>query len=564
MLNRRRFLHLGVGTGFGAIALGISPRQLAAATFARLAPAGGPGLPLCDTDPLLEFASQASVEIGGVPFAPIWFGDTFPKNALPFHQCESCAPTPEVDESVDVAIVGGGLSGLASAWLLRDRKPVLFELRSRFGGNAMGEQWNGLPYSLGSAYFIVPDRGSRLESMYSELGLLDSARIDSGPFTFEWNGAIEQNPCVQGCDPLQIAAVDAYRKLVAHFAFERYPDIPLPEKDDGWIRELDRDSLKSFLDAKVGPHLPPAYAAAIQAYCYSSFGIGWDELSAAAAWNFIAAEEFGRVVLPGGNAGLARAMWSQLRELEQAGECDGGSRLRAGCLVEGVRLLANGKVEVRWREPNGKRRTLHAKHVIMAMIDDLATHDGAKANALPSVQTVAYLVANVRLKRPLPTDIYDLFLLHNRRFPMDGGEFELDRRIVDALDGTFALKPPPSRGDVLTLYWPLPWHSARFTIIGESDWMAYAELGASQIRRALEVVGLSANDIEQVRLTRWGHAMPYAQPGQIADGIAEIVRRPIAERIWFVNQDNWLLPAVETCLEEAFTYTDSIRARLDS
>ena len=246
--------------------------------------------------------------------------------------------------------------------------------------------------------------------------------------------------------------------------------------------------------------------------------------------------------------------------------------LRAGCLVEGVRLLANGKVEVRWREPSGKRRTMHAKHVIMAnakhiawrMIDELNVLDLEKADAAPHINTVPYLVANVLLKRPVPTDIYDLFLLRDRRFPMDGAAFEKDRRIVDVVDGSFALKPPPSHGDVLTLYWPLPWHTARFTIVGDTDWQAYAELGASQIRRGLETIGLSAADIAQVRLTRWGHAMPFAQPGQIADGLAETVRRPIAERIWFVNQDNWLLPAVETCLEEAFSFTDAIRSRLES
>ncbi len=511
-----------------------------------------------------------STIIGGVPFAPTWFGDTFPKNALPFHQCESCEPGGPPDETVEIAIVGGGLSGLASAWLLRDRKPVLFDLRPRFGGNAMGERWNGIPYSLGSAYFIVPDRGSRLEAMYRELGLLDRARVDVGPFTYEWRGAISQDPCIEGCDPEQIAAVDSYRKLVQHFAFTQYPDIPLPAGNDEWIRELDRVSLKDFLDTKVGPHLPAAYAAAIQAYCFSSFGVGWSELSAAAGWNFIAAEEYGRIVLPGGNAGLAQAMWAQLRALDQGGDGDGGTLLRAGCMVESVRLLGSGKVELRWREPDGKQRTMHAKRVIMAnakhivqrMIVDLAALDEAKANLLPQMQTVPYLVANVLLGKPVPTDIYDLFLLHDRRFPMDGGAFAGDRRIVDVVDGSFAMRPPPPARDVLTLYWPLPWHTARFTIVQESDWQAYAEIGARQIRRALETVGLSAADIAQVRLTRWGHAMPFAQPSQIADGMAEIVRRPIEQRIWFVNQDNWLLPAVETCLEEAFSQTDAIRASL--
>lgn len=569
MLTRRRFLTVGARAGFGAIAAGMAVPRLDGA-FARLASLSpGPGLPVCGTDPILSINAGSSTVIGGVPFAPTWFGDVFPSGTFPFHQCESCDRSPSADEFVDVAVVGGGLSGLASAWLLRDRKPVLFELRPRFGGNAMGERWNEVPYSLGSAYFIVPDRGSRLEAMYRELGVLDKARIDVGPFTFEWKSLIEQNPCFQGCDPLQLAAVEAYRAAVEHFAYEAYPEIPLPERDDRWIRDLDRHSLKDWIAAKVGPHLPIAFQEAIQAYCYSSFGIGLDELSAAAGWNFIAAEEFGRVVLPGGNASLAQAMWSQLRSLEAGGECANGSLLRAGCLVEGVRVIGDG-VEVRWREPSGKRRTLHAKHVILAngkhiasrMVDDLAGLDPEKANLIPNVLTVPYLVANVLLKRPVPTDIYDLFLLRDRRFPMDAATFQNDRRIVDVVDGSFALRPPPQRHDVLTLYWPLPWHTARFTIVGDGDWQAYAEIGASQIVRALAVLGLGTEDIAQVRFTRWGHAMPFAQPGQIADGVAEAIRRPIADRIWFVNQDNWMLPAVETCLEEALTYTDLVRARL--
>lgn len=535
--------------------------------FAALRQAG-PGLPLCGTDPIVPVGSTPLTVIGGIPFAATWYGDHFASGNFPFHQCESCEPTPPADEHVEIAVVGGGLSGLASAWLLRDRKPVLFELRPRFGGNAIGESWNDIPFSLGSAYFIVPDRGSRLEAMYRELGVLERARVDAGPFTFEWQGLIEQDPCFQGCDPLQVAAVDAYRRLVQHYAFDRYPEIPLPERDAGWILELDNLSLKGHLDAKVGPHLPPAFAAAIQAYCFSSFGVGWHELSAAAGWNFIAAEEFGRLVLPGGNASLAQAMWQQLRDLDPNEPCDGGSLLRAGCLVEGVRMLRSGGVEVRWRDASGKRRTLHAKHVIMAngkhiasrMIDDLAALDAEKADAIPHIGTVPYLVANVLLNKPVPTDLYDLFLLHDRRFPMDGAAFSENRRIVDVVDGSFGLQPPPSRRDVLTLYWPLPWHTARFTIVGENDWMTYAELGAGQIKRALSSVGLSMADIDHVRFTRWGHAMPYAQPGQIASGIAEIVRRPIADRIWFVNQDNWMLPAVETCLEEAHSTADAIRA----
>ncbi|MDZ4752915.1 MAG: NAD(P)-binding protein [Phycisphaerae bacterium] len=569
MFDRRRFL----ANGFAAVAAGMSSRTLAGCFCMPMVRSSALGGSLGGSDPFAKIVIDGAPQlIDDIPFVPQWFGDTFPKNQLPFHQCESCDPAALPDESVEIAIIGGGLSGLASAYMLRDRKPVLFELHPRFGGNAMGEIWSdadgagaeAIPYSLGSAYFITPDRGSRLESLYRELGVMDRARIDTGPYVFELSGSVTQDPCVQGCDPQQQAAVAAYQKLVQHFANERYPEIPLPPRDDAWIRELDRVSLKQFLDAKVGPHLPTAYAAAIQAYCYSSFGIGWDELSAAAGWNFIAAEEFGRVVLPGGNAALAHALWSKLAALD-----DAHFMLRASCMVVSVEL-AGSHVIVRWRDAKGTQRTMKAKHVIMAnakqiverMIVDIGRVDAEKANALPSVQTVPYLVANVLLKKPLATDQYDVFLLHDHRFPMNSAEFEADRRIVDAVDGSFAMKPPPTRRDVLTLYWPLPWSSARFTIVAENDWQAYAEIGAQQIKRALAVAGVASTDVAAVRMTRWGHAMPYAQPGQIADGIAELVRRPIAERIWFVNQDNWLLPAIETCLQEAMTFTDQIRARL--
>src|SRR5262245_39965362 len=47
----------------------------------------------------------------------------------------------------DVVIVGGGPSGLLSAYLLRDRDFLLLEKEPRFGGNAISEQWRGVWYS---------------------------------------------------------------------------------------------------------------------------------------------------------------------------------------------------------------------------------------------------------------------------------------------------------------------------------------------------------------------------------------------------------------------------------
>jgi len=96
------------------------------------------------------------VTVDGLPFASWYTGDDFPDEGIPFHHNPPVA-IPQPEESVDVAVVGGGLSGLSTAYLLRRYAPVVLELHDRFGGNAMGESWDGIPLSLGSAYVITPD-----------------------------------------------------------------------------------------------------------------------------------------------------------------------------------------------------------------------------------------------------------------------------------------------------------------------------------------------------------------------------------------------------------------------
>ena len=44
--------------------------------------------------------------------------------------------------------------------------------------------------------------------------------------------------------------------------------------------------------------------------------------------------------------------------------------------------------------------------------------------------------------------------------------------------------------------------------------------------------------------------------------ITDQLRRPLDDRIYFVNQDNWALPAVENCLLDAEIYVPQIEAGL--
>ena len=100
---------------------------------------------------------------------------------------------------------------------------------------------------------------------------------------------------------------------------------------------------------------------------------------------------------------------------------------------------------------------------------------------------------------------------------------------------------------------PNPWTLLAYMARrGSEGWeMVQATRLAQQIGTILDVLGLTRDDVRQVRLARWGHSMPIASPRLIADGVMEELRRPFQDQIHFVHCDNWGLPAVETCLLEA-------------
>jgi len=518
-----------------------------------------------------------SVMVKGMPFAPGFTGDAFPDGVIPFHSGESVFPggvPPEPTEVVDVAIAGGGLSGLSTAYLLRHRRPVVFELHDRFGGVSRGEEWAGTRYSLGGAYFITPDKGTFLDAFYRELGLDEHYRLSDGDDPVELNGEVlEQFFAGVGVPKGDVPAFLEYAAIVKYYAEESYPDIPLdPKKDNAWILALDTISLKDDLAARMKSPMPELLASAIQAYCFSSFDLSWDRLSAASGWNFIAAEEFGRWVLPGGNAWLVQTLWERLTGLYCRGDEKMGptpERLRPGWRVVDVRPGEKGLVQVTSRGPGGALRSLLARTVVMAcskhickyILHDLESVDPERMQSMHAVGTHPYLVANVLLDAPIERDFYDLFLLGDGSLPLSHERTTGNVPVVDALNGHFARVDPLDRS-VLTLYWPLPYSTAMFGLIADTAWQDWAGALVAQIQRILDVFKVPASAVRQVRMTRWGHAMPLARADFIAGGHPDRLRAPYLGRVYFVNQDNWSLPAVETCLLEAQTFAAEIDAAL--
>lgn len=572
MPTRREVL----GGGLAAVLMGGLARKAAGADQLANLCARLPFRPWKPTDPLGRVPiAPDSVIIDGLPFARGFTGDDFPDDEIPFHFSTDWFAgkgPPVPDEHVKVAVVGGGLSGLCAAYLLREHDPVIFELRDRMGGNCIGEIWNNIPYSLGSAYFITPDSGSFLDNLYRELGLHRVVRVSLPPDPVEIQGKIDEAFWSGAArPPEEQLAFQRYAEVVTYMAEKAYPDIPLSDDPDeiARIHALDRKNFREDIEGQMGMPMPPLLAAAVQAYFYSSFGAPMEEISAASGWNFVAAEEYGRWVLPGGNAYFARALWKKLAERHQDRPplCR-PVPVRCKCQVVDVRL-AGPKVQVSYFDPERRLRSMLADFVIMAgskhitkyVLHDLHKWDPEKRAACNEIWNAAYAVVNVLLEAPIKRDFYDCFLVGDKSFPMDGNAFEANSIVVDMLRGDFAL---PGRADasVLSLFWPLPWPSARFTLLLGDAYREYAMRLAPQLREMLALLEVPESAVQQVRMSRWGHAMPLARPNLIADGVCELVRRPLDNRVYFVNQDNWSLPAVENSLLEAQTVAAAIQSRV--
>ncbi len=86
--------------------------------------------------------------------------------------------------------------------------------------------------------------------------------------------------------------------------------------------------------------------------------------------------------------------------------------------------------------------------------------------------------------------------------------------------------------------------------------------GVPPVRNILDLLGVEHSNVRQVRMIRWGHAAPIPKLRMFADGTVGHLQRPLEDRFYFVNQDNWSLPAVENCLLDAEIYVPQIEAAL--
>jgi hypothetical protein len=562
-LSRREFVKL-TGTGLGAVYLGgcvtafkspstsLSKDSTQSRDLASLRSISPINRNLADIAPRVFSGDQYSR-----PHRILWDKERF---------IDSIGGLPKASESTEVTVIGGGVSGLSSAYLLRDKKPILLEQAARMGGNAQGESWNGLDYPIGAAYFTAPEKGSPIFELFKELGMdrkitlhqeEDPVFISEKKYEKIWeNGTLPENR-------------EQFRRLRQYFIDvasethgEVFPEIPTHDPNlRKTLNQLDHLTFKAQLEKVLKAPMHPHLAEVLEHYCWSAFSASSSEISAAAGLNFYAGDFGGIAIAPGGNAGVAEALVNALSTQL------GASHLRTSSLVFDVRVVSDG-VLISYSDEEDKIKTLHSKTAILScpkfvaakLIPDL---EPERLEAIQSLKYRAYLVANVLVKKGLPRFFYDVEFFE----ASEGGENPDPRKaanlqkVSDITYGNYP-QPDPER-TILTLYRPMPYDGGRPEIYSKNAYEKYRYEFEEQVNtQILPLMGLSPQDVVDLRITRWGHPLPVPELGAYASGKVDWLSKPFKDRVFFVEQDNWLLPSFETGFNEARYWTSELRKRI--
>jgi hypothetical protein len=487
-------------------------------------------------------------------------------------------PPPSEFEDVDLAIVGGGMSGLVAAWRAQKRSRATFallELEPEAGGNARGGAVGGLAYPWGAHYVpaLAPESTEAIE-LLQDLGAIKGRDAAGTPIYDEYflchapherlfmNGRWQD-----GLLPLSGASVEDRAQMasflaeMAGFSQRRGHDgrmafaIPVDRSSrDPELVALDAMTMGQWMSAR-------GYGCArlrwyVDYCCRDDFGTPLDEVSAWASIHYFAArrgqasgEAPGQVLTwPEGNAWIARRLAALFP-----------GRIRSRQLVYSARALGAGVEIESLSLATGRSRLTRARAAILAcprfasariLRDARPGAAPGPAAAMPEGLSYApWMVANVHLSRPPQ--------------PQAGAALSWDNVLYGSrsLGYVVATNQIPQiylGKTVLTYYLPLdgaPPARARAEASQASlaDWQdrALADLEAAH-------PGIS-RDVERVDAWVWGHAMARPVPGFVWGPARQAMAEPVGSAYFAHTDMSGLSLFEEACYQGARAADKALR-----
>ncbi len=397
------------------------------------------------------------------------------------------------EKSIDFIIVGGGVAGLTAAYSLRDQDFLLLEQYDDLGGHSRGSSFNGIAYSYGAAY--ISDIDGIYGELYAELGI-EPVKLPPDRNQFYYDGEWFVGTTGDKQKPIY----REFRKLLdeAKPIWDQLPqeqdvfNLSVPE-----LQKLDSTTFASNLQSYSKDFL-----ALLDSFCASSFGGGINQLSALAGFSLLSDLALPTYVFKGGNPAIARALSGKVNSA-------GGGRVYKNAFVWKIEVRDEG-ASVYYSLEDSSVHKVDCKHVIVATPPLVAARqlahipDNLKAE-LFRFKFCSYLVANLLMKEKLFDGKYDCFAASPYSFA-DITVAETPYMLTDTYKRDM--------GSVLTVYQPYPAGSEGRTLLLVGDRERFADSITGQVEK---LVPGFMNAVEEVVLTRWGHALALAGPNHFAN-----------------------------------------------
>jgi len=434
---------------------------------------------------------------------------------------------PKASAEHEIAIIGGGPSGLVSAYRLRNTDFVLLEKEPRLGGNAISEQWRGCWYSTGAAYQM--DDG--IEALCREIGMpiyrirsVDSAIINDQVVPEFWGAGMARS-----------LYPDSVKKNWARFFTD--------------MKALDTPANADKLDNMTFAELLRPYGEEIKLF-FDNFGPNNWGGNAENTSALIGAQSVSwgggllpdRFTWPGGLGRISLALEEQLQK-------SAPGRIHKNATVLQVEQRA-GKVYVSYSE-NGEVKTLAARAAIIACPKFIAKRlikglDAAHFEAFSQMRYQPYVVVNVCFDRVIYNGSYDT----NIPFPSPIVDFNVADWVINR-DNKEVKRPT-----VLTCYVPRP-ESERSKILDDSYVL---DLGDEVVTHLDKWFPGSRAAVEEVHIYRRGHPMYVSAPG-VLTRVAPKIRPPLGN-LFFAHSDSEggiseyssAMRAADRCASEVMTF----------